>query len=313
MHHHPLYDLTQTLVLRHMYGDVTAADADIDLYRQGVPRLSCGPTPRARSQAPISVQILADATNGTIFYDMDAKTRTVIESFSVQMQTSLMGKSVAGSQHRLSGKRHLGRHAHLGGQFIQHGVIPAPMHTCCMPTPSTMSSSWKTKRGTSGAFDCQTPIPSSSSASRKTPRWTRTRSARDRHSSRARTSCADSRSTRASSTRWPRRSSRKASTSKTAALTPVCHLGAEHDELPLYLRNFRTQTDDYVQTLNYIADASANGTDMSGSPLTVAISGGTSLTPPSSPAGRMPSASSSPQPTAASTWAARSVRSPRMV
>ena len=39
-----------------------------------------------------SLQILADATNGTIFYDVDAKTRTVIKDFSAE--SSLPGKSV---------------------------------------------------------------------------------------------------------------------------------------------------------------------------------------------------------------------------
>ena len=37
-----------------------------------------------------SLQILADATNGTIFYDVDAKTRTVIKDFSAE--ASLSGK-----------------------------------------------------------------------------------------------------------------------------------------------------------------------------------------------------------------------------
>ena len=40
-----------------------------------------------------SLQILADSTNGTIFYDVDAKTNTVIHNFSAEA-ASIVGKNV---------------------------------------------------------------------------------------------------------------------------------------------------------------------------------------------------------------------------
>src|SRR3984885_13869017 len=90
--HHPLHDLTR-LVLRHTYGDVTAIASDnssITITKEFPTEPALDPeTAVATTQ---SLQILADNVNGTIFYDVDAKTRTVIKDFSAE--ASLMGKSV---------------------------------------------------------------------------------------------------------------------------------------------------------------------------------------------------------------------------
>jgi len=90
--HHPLFDLTR-LVLRHMYGDVTAIAGD----NSGITITKEYPTrpvanPETAFATDRSLQILADATNGTIFYDLDAMTTTVIKDFSTE--GSLVGKSV---------------------------------------------------------------------------------------------------------------------------------------------------------------------------------------------------------------------------
>ena len=60
-----------------------------------------------------SVSILADAVNGTLLYDLDAGTKSVITDFSAE--TSLVGKSCA---HRCALPRrwHIGRNTHLGKQ-----------------------------------------------------------------------------------------------------------------------------------------------------------------------------------------------------
>jgi hypothetical protein len=92
VHHHPLHDLTR-LVLRHTYGNVTAIASDnssITITKEFPTEPAVNPeTAVATSQ---SLTILADATNGTLFYDVDAKTKTVIKDFS--SETSLPGKSV---------------------------------------------------------------------------------------------------------------------------------------------------------------------------------------------------------------------------
>src|SRR3984957_4357689 len=86
----PRYDLTR-LVLRHMYGDVTAvASGSITVTKEFPSEPPANPeTAVAGSQ---SLQISADSVNGTILYDLDAKTRTVIDNFSAE--SSLAGRYV---------------------------------------------------------------------------------------------------------------------------------------------------------------------------------------------------------------------------
>jgi hypothetical protein len=90
--HHPLHDLRR-LVLRHMYGDVTAIASDnssITITKEFPTEPVV--TPETAVAGAQSLQILADSTNGTIFYDVDAKTRTVIKDFS--SEASVSGKFV---------------------------------------------------------------------------------------------------------------------------------------------------------------------------------------------------------------------------
>src|SRR5580692_874289 len=49
-------------------------------------------TPETAFAGSQSLQISADSVNGTIFYDLDAKTRTVIDNFSAQ--SALVGRYV---------------------------------------------------------------------------------------------------------------------------------------------------------------------------------------------------------------------------
>lgn len=76
------HDLTR-LVLRHMYGDVQSISADnssINILREFPTEPAVNPeTAVAGTQ---SLAITADSTNGTILYDLDAKTRTVIDNFA---------------------------------------------------------------------------------------------------------------------------------------------------------------------------------------------------------------------------------------
>jgi hypothetical protein len=86
------HDLAR-LVLRHTYGDVTAISSDqgsITITKEFPTEPVVNPeTAVAGTQ---SLQISADSTNGTLFYDLDAKTRTVIDNFS--SESSLTGKYV---------------------------------------------------------------------------------------------------------------------------------------------------------------------------------------------------------------------------
>src|SRR5271167_855391 len=90
--HHPLHALPR-LVLRHTYGDATAIAAD----NSGITIAKEFPAepvvnPETAISTSQSLNILADAANGTIFYDVDAKTKTVINNFAGE--STLVGKSV---------------------------------------------------------------------------------------------------------------------------------------------------------------------------------------------------------------------------
>jgi hypothetical protein len=91
--YHPIGDITR-LVLRHTYGSVTAVSSDntsITITKDFPLEPPATPeTPVATTQ---SLSILADATNGTLYYDADAKTTTTIKSFSAE-STTLVGKYV---------------------------------------------------------------------------------------------------------------------------------------------------------------------------------------------------------------------------
>jgi len=92
--HHRIHDITQ-LVLRHMYGSVTGVASDnsaITIARElpTIPVVS----PETATTTGQSLQILADATNGTLYYDVDAKAAPVsIMNFS-SIASSINGKQV---------------------------------------------------------------------------------------------------------------------------------------------------------------------------------------------------------------------------
>jgi hypothetical protein len=93
VHRHPIYDITH-VVLRHMYGNVTAvaSDASSLTITKDLPLLPIA-NPETPVATNVSLQILADATNGTLFYDVDAGTSTTIMNFS-SVASSLDGKYV---------------------------------------------------------------------------------------------------------------------------------------------------------------------------------------------------------------------------
>ncbi len=91
--HHPLRDIRR-LVLRHTYGSVTAVSTDDSAITISKDFASL---PVSNPEVPVtsseSLQILADSVNGTLFYDVDAKTRTTIMNFSTEA-SGLVGKYV---------------------------------------------------------------------------------------------------------------------------------------------------------------------------------------------------------------------------
>lgn len=90
--HHPVHDLTR-LVLRHAYGQVSSVSPDstsITIAREVPTEPPVSPETAVATGA--SLTILADATNGTLLYDIDTQTRSTIRSFAGL--SSLVGAQV---------------------------------------------------------------------------------------------------------------------------------------------------------------------------------------------------------------------------
>jgi hypothetical protein len=93
LRHHPIYDIAR-LVLRHTYGTVqsVAGDSSAFTMSKDFPVLPVT-NPETAVASAQSLTIQADSTNGTIFFDVDAKTRTVVHDFSTEAP-KLVGKYV---------------------------------------------------------------------------------------------------------------------------------------------------------------------------------------------------------------------------
>jgi hypothetical protein len=91
--HHPIRDVAW-LVLRHTYGTVTSVASDGSSITFNKDYAVYPPTnPETAVQTSLSLSVLADAANGTLFYDMDAKTVNTLTSFS-SVASSLTGKFI---------------------------------------------------------------------------------------------------------------------------------------------------------------------------------------------------------------------------
>jgi len=92
--HHRIHDITH-LVLRHLYGNVTAVATDnsaITISRE-LPTLPVV-SPETAVTTGQSLQILADATNGTLYYDVDAKAAPVTLNNFSSIASNIAGKQV---------------------------------------------------------------------------------------------------------------------------------------------------------------------------------------------------------------------------
>jgi hypothetical protein len=91
--HHPIRDIA-ALVLRHIYGSVSSVSSDntsIKITRVFPVEPAANPETSILSSQTLT--ILADSVNGTLFYDLDAKTHSTIMNFS-SVASSLPGKFV---------------------------------------------------------------------------------------------------------------------------------------------------------------------------------------------------------------------------
>jgi len=93
LRHHPIFDIAR-LVLRHLYGSfVSVSSDDTSITVNRVFPVEPPVNPETSIASSQNLTILADATNGTLFYDMDAKTHSTIMNFS-SVASDLTGKFV---------------------------------------------------------------------------------------------------------------------------------------------------------------------------------------------------------------------------
>jgi Domain of unknown function (DUF4382)/Domain of unknown function (DUF5666) len=260
--HHPVHDL-KSLVLRHAYGSVTAVASDntsITIAREfaTIPVV----TPEVPVSSSASLTILADATNGTLFYDVDAKSKTVIKDFSAE--TSLAGKQVR-----------------IAARYQDDGTLVATR----IWASSTFNSVWFSPEGHVLHVDAtndtmtvlnETGAPVKLSVDANTQFFFRTPQNAQADSTPIATGTAF-----LSNKDLVRGFKVHASVVDVTATPLVAQsvdievakydgkISAPDTTGFTYSRVFRTASDDYQVTLDYIAGATANGTDDSGA----AISG----------------------------------------
>jgi hypothetical protein len=258
--HHPLRDVTR-LVLRHMYGDVSSISSDntsITIAKEYPTEPPVNPETAVMGSQ--SVQILADATNGTIFYDMDAGTRTVIENFSTE--ASLVGKNVR-----------------VAARYQENGTLVATR----IWASSEFNTVWLSPEGhvlhvndttnvVTVANDMGRPVPLTINAG--TQFFFRE----------PQNPAVDSKPIGTGPAFLAAhnlvRGFKVHATVVDVLATPLVAQSIDIETAAYdgaisaadmtgftYTRNFRTASDDYVYTLDYIAAASANGTDNSGDPI----------------------------------------------
>ncbi|MGB7728750.1 MAG: DUF4382 domain-containing protein [Candidatus Acidiferrum sp.] len=91
--HRRIFDITR-LILRHHYGTVTAVSSDNTSLTFDKDYPVYPPTnPETAISTNQALSILADSTNGTLYYDVDAKTVATIKDFS-SIAASIVGKYI---------------------------------------------------------------------------------------------------------------------------------------------------------------------------------------------------------------------------
>ena len=261
VHHHPVHDLTR-LVLRHTYGNVTAISSDntaITITKEFPTEPAASPETAVAGAE--SLQILADATNGTLFYDVDAGTKTVIDNFSTDASLS-------------------GKYVRIAARYQQDGTLVATR----IWASSSFNSVWLSPEGHVLHVNANTdivtvsnesgqPVPLTVNANTQfffrqpwnatadaTPIGTGTSFLTNKDLIRGfkvHASVVD-----------PLATTLVAQTIDIETAAYDGQISAPGTTGFTYTRNFHTATDDYVYTIDYIASTTANGTDDSGNAIT---------------------------------------------
>jgi len=261
VHRHPRADLRR-LVLRHTYGDVTAISSDnssITITKEFATEPPVSPETAVAGSA--SFAITADSTNGTIFYDLDAKTRTVIDNFSAQ--TSLVGKYVR-----------------VAARYQENGTLVATR----IWASSTFNNVWVSPEGHVMHVDTTNDVITVENESGR-PVDITVNGNTDFFFREPQNPSVDSKpigtGTAFLANQNLVRGFKVHATVVDPLATPLVAQSIDIETAKYdgaisapgtsnftYTRNFRTAGDDYVYTMDYISDKTANGSDDSGTAIT---------------------------------------------
>jgi hypothetical protein len=259
--HHPLHDLAR-LVLRHMYGDVTAISSDnssITITKEFPTEPAVSPETAVAST--LSLTILADSTNGTIFYDVDAKTRNVIKDFS--SESSLTG-----------------RYVRIAARYQEDGTLVATR----IWASNTFNNVWVSPEGHVLHVDTANDIVTVTSESGRGVDLV-VNDATQFFFREPQDPTVDSNPIATGTAFLTNHDLVRGFKVHASVVDPLAtplvaqsidietaaydgQISAPNTTGFTLTRNFRTATDDYVYTLDYINDMSANGTDDSGTAIT---------------------------------------------
>src|SRR3974390_2688534 len=263
--HHPLRDLSR-LVLRHTYGDVSGIANDyssITITKEFPTEPALNPETAVAGTS--TLQILADATNGTIFYDLDAKIRTVIKDFSAQASaaTPLTGKFVRVAARYQENGTLVATRVWASSQFNNVWLSPEGHVLHVNTGTNVVTVANESGRGVDLLVDANTQFffrqPQDSLAD-ATPIATGTAFLANHDLVRGfkvHASVVD-----------PLANPWVAQTIDIEVAKYDGKISAPDMTGFTYTRVFRTATDDYSVTLPYIDNATANGTDPMGNPIT---------------------------------------------
>jgi len=259
---HPVRDIA-ALVLRHTYGTVTGVSSDNSAITisKDFPVLPVT-NPETAVASSVALQIQADASNGTIFYDVDAKTRTIINNFAGEAMT-LPGKFVRiAARYQENGtlvavrmwassdfdKVWLSPEGHVAHVNTTTDVITVDNESG-IGVPVTVDANTEFFfRTPANALADATPIGTGPAflASQDLVRGFKVH-----------VSVVD-----------PLATPLVAQTVDIETAAYAGRISAADSTGFTYTRNFARATDDYTVTLDYIASTTANGTDGSGNPVT---------------------------------------------
>lgn len=259
---HPVHDIA-ALVLRHTYGTVTAVSSDNSAITisKDFPRLPVS-NPETAVASSVSLEIQADAGNGTILYDVDAKTRTIVDNFAADAMT-LPGKFVRIAARYQENGTLVAVRMWVSSDFNKVWLSPEGHVAHVNTTTDVVTVDDESGVGVPVTVDANTEFffrtPANALAD-ATPIGTGPAFLASQDLVRGfkvHVSVVD-----------PLATPLIAQTIDIETAAYAGRISAADSTGFTYTRNFARATDDYAVTLDYISSSTANGTDGSGNPVT---------------------------------------------